>query len=180
MGTRGRLRFAVATLVAEAPRVIAILALSLVVAFVADVVHPMRLPLFSARSEPGLPPWVFRRLKFVNPRDAQALLEDSRVVVVDTRDARDFAQGHLPRAISLPYHGFAKRFPHFADEVARDTPLLLYCYGTGCGLAARVAKRLVVAGYTDISILRGGTEAWQRAGLPLMTEKSQQGRPGET
>jgi len=48
-------------------------------------------------------------------------------------------------------------------------PLLLYCYGTDCGLASRVGKRLITYGYTDVTILRGGIDAWKAANLPLVT-----------
>jgi rhodanese-related sulfurtransferase len=97
------------------------------------------------------------------------------VLVVDTRDAQDFRREHLPRAISLPYHGFNEHYPQFAASVPKDRPLLLYCYGTDCGLAARVGKRLIAEGYTQVTILRNGIEAWKAANLPLERSEKDNG-----
>lgn len=47
----------------------------------------------------------------------------------------------------------------------KSTTILLYCE---TGRMSRIAGRyLAAAGYTDVSDLAGGMEAWRRAGLPL-------------
>ncbi len=48
---------------------------------------------------------------------------------------------------------------------ATDTAILLYCQ-TG-RMSETAGRELVEAGYTDVSHLDGGTDAWRRAGLPL-------------
>lgn len=48
---------------------------------------------------------------------------------------------------------------------ATDTAILLYCQ-TG-RMSQTAGRELVAAGYTDVSHLDGGTDAWRRAGLPL-------------
>jgi rhodanese-related sulfurtransferase len=164
-----RTRMTVRAALSELPRIAAIAAAALVLATAANAVHPMRLPLLTGQPQPGLPRWVAARLRQVDAQEAKRLVDDPKVLVVDTRDARDFRQGHLPRAVSLPYHGFGEQYPEFAATVPKDRPLLLYCYGSDCGLAARVAKRLIAAGYTNVAILRHGIEAWKAANLPLET-----------
>ena len=105
----------------------------------------------------------------MDTQGAMGLVNDPEVLVIDTRDEPDFRKQHIPGAVSLPYHEFNQRYPHFAESVSEARPLLLYCYGTGCGLAARVGKRLITRGYTDVTILRGGIEAWKAGNLPLET-----------
>ena len=76
---------------------------------------------------------------------------------------------HVPVARDLA--GTDARVPY--DEVvddesmpaAKDTPLLLYCE-TG-RMSAIAGRDLIAAGYTDVSHLDGGMEAWRRAGRPL-------------
>ena len=153
----------------ELPRIAAIAAGSLVLSIVANAVHPMQLPLLTAEGHPWLPRWVASRFHKVDAQEAMRLVDNPRVLVVDTCDTRDFLRQHIPGAISLPYHGFDEHYRTFAKSVSKDRPLLLYCYGTGCGLAARVGKRLITKGYTEVTILRGGIEAWKAANLPLET-----------
>ena len=153
----------------ELPRIAAIVAGSLVLSIVANAVHPMRLPLLTAEAHPWLPRWVASRFHKVDAQEAMRLVDNPRVLVVDTCDTRDFSRQHIPGAISLPYHGFDEHYRTFAESVSKDRPLLLYCYGTGCGLAGRVAKRLIIKGYTEVTVLRGGMKAWEAANLPLET-----------
>ena len=132
-------------------------------------IRDRQLPLLTTEGQPGLPRWVASRFHGVDAQQAKRLVENPKVLVVDTRDTRDFRQEHIPGAISLPYHGFNEHYPQFAVSVPEDRPLLLYCYGSDCGLAARVAKRLITKGYTNVTILREGIEAWKAANLPLET-----------
>jgi rhodanese-related sulfurtransferase len=168
-GILKRMQTVVSATLSELPRIAAIAAGALMLATAANAVHPMQLPLLTGEAQPGLPRWVARRFQSVDAQKAKRLVDSPKVLVVDTRDARDFRQDHLPRAVSLPYHGFGEQYPEFAATVPKDRPLLLYCYGSDCGLAARVGKRLIAAGYTDVAILRHGIEAWKAANLPLET-----------
>jgi len=165
-----------AVLVRELPRVATVAVVSLAIAIAANAVHPMQLPLLTAEGQPGLPRWVASRFHAVDAQEAMRLMENPKVMVVDTRDTRDFSEQHIPGAISLPYHGFNEHYSQFTASVSKQTPLLLYCYGTDCGLAGRVAKRLMIKGYTKVTILRGGINAWEAANLPLETPTVQKGR----
>jgi rhodanese-related sulfurtransferase len=155
--------------VRELPRVATVAVVSLAIAIAANAVHPMQLPLLAAKGQPGLPRWVARRFHAVDAQEAMRLVENPKVMVIDTRDTADFSQQHIHGAISLPYHGFNEDYSPFSTNVSKEMPLLLYCYGTDCGLAARVAKRLTIKGYTEVTILRGGIKAWEAAHLPLET-----------
>jgi len=165
------MKTSIITILKELPRIAVIVAVSLILAIAVNAVHPMQLPLLVTKGRPGLPNWVFERLKHVDAQKAMVLMKNPEVLVVDARDEPDFRQEHIPGAISLPYHGFSADFPWFSESVAKDRPLLIYCYGTDCGLSARVGKRLLVYGYTDITILRKGIAGWKAANLPLETQK---------
>jgi len=155
----------------ELLRIAGIAVASLTLAIAANTMHPMNLPLLVTKGQPGVPNWVLERFKEVDPQGAMGLVNNPEVLVIDTRDEPDFRKQHIPRAVSLPYHGFNQRYPQFAESVSKDKPLLLYCYGTDCGLAARVGKRLITKGYTELTILRRGIEAWKAANLPLETSE---------
>ena len=155
----------------ELPRIAGIAAISLILAISANALHPMQLPLFALRGPLGIPDWVLTRFKQVDAQGAMGLVGKPEVLVIDTRDKIDFSTEHIPGAISLPYHGFSANYPRFSESASKDRPLLIYCYGTGCNLAARVGKRLIVYGYTNITILRNGIEGWKAANLPMETQE---------
>jgi len=96
------------------------------------------------------------------------------VLLVDVRERKDYEQSHARGAVSLPYHGFDTTYPEFASRVPLDKRILLYCYGTKCGLSARVATRLVERGYTRVVIVRNGFDAWTAAGLPVASERQKE------
>jgi rhodanese-related sulfurtransferase len=158
----------------ELPRIAAIGLGSLVLAIAANAGHTMQLPLLTT-GQPGIPDWVRSRFRQADAQAALRLVQNPRVLVVDTRDAQDFRQEHIHGAISLPYHGFSEHYRQFTSSVPKERPLLLYCYGSDCGLASRVGKRLITEGYTEVTILRNGIVAWKAANLPLEASEEDNG-----
>jgi rhodanese-related sulfurtransferase len=84
-------------------------------------------------------------------------------VVLDVREAAEYATGHVPGAINLPQADLATRL----DELPRDKPLLLICQGGYRSL--RAARFLAQVGFGDVVSVQGGTAAWQAAGWPIET-----------
>ncbi|MEX2315214.1 MAG: rhodanese-like domain-containing protein [Thermomicrobiales bacterium] len=100
------------------------------------------------------------------------LREEPNAVVIDVRDAADIrASGIIPGGhhVSLGTLLFkadhslpeAWRDPVFADK---DRPILTTCQiGAMASIAAKELKDL---GYTNVSIIDGGTDGWTSAGRP--------------
>lgn len=86
-------------------------------------------------------------------------------VLVDTRSADAWAQGHVPGAVHLPAREVAERAPSVLD---RSVPVVTYCWGPGCNGATRAALALARLGYRVREML-GGIEYWSREGLPVAT-----------
>ena len=65
----------------------------------------------------------------VGAAEVHAALVGSRAVVIDARSAAEFAQAHIPGAISIP----AAEVKTSAARLPRDraTPLVFYCRGGG-------------------------------------------------
>jgi rhodanese-related sulfurtransferase len=81
-----------------------------------------------------------------------------RMVVIDARDAGQFAKGHIPGAIHMDWRQvLAKR-----DSIPKDKPVLIYC-NTG-SLSAQAGFALRVAGWENVRILQGGMEEWKAKG----------------
>ena len=89
-------------------------------------------------------------------------------IIIDTRDFEDYQESHALNAIHLPYRNYKKVFPEFVQNISKQKSQLIYCHGTPeCGLSDYVAKRLLVSGYADISVINMGISAWEQSFLPM-------------
>lgn len=81
-----------------------------------------------------------------------------KIVVIDARDAGQFAKSHIPGAINMDWRQvLAKR-----DSIPKNKPVLIYC-NTG-SLSAQAGFALRVAGWENVRILQGGMEEWKAKG----------------
>jgi rhodanese-related sulfurtransferase len=99
----------------------------------------------------------------VGTLDATRLMNQATTLILDVRDAAEFAAGHLPRARHIPLEELSKRI----DEIGKykEKPVLLTGKGgAGASAAARLLKQ---AGFTTVYQLKGGLAAWREASLPL-------------
>jgi rhodanese-related sulfurtransferase len=81
-----------------------------------------------------------------------------KYVVIDARDATQFAKDHIPNAINIEWRrALAER-----SRIPNDKPVLLYC-NTG-SLSAQAGFALRVAGYENVRILQGGFAEWKAKG----------------
>jgi rhodanese-related sulfurtransferase len=94
--------------------------------------------------------------------------QGQRVDLIDVRTPAEYQAGHATGAKLLPLDQLTPE--HLAAELnnpatGRDQPLYLTCRS---GFRAQqAAERLVAAGYHNLRLLEGGTEAWEKAGLPM-------------
>lgn len=88
-------------------------------------------------------------------------------LLLDVREANEFADVRAPGAALLPTSAFAQRIA----EVPTDRPIMVICHVGG--RSAAVAGFLQRSGRTDVVNVSGGMEAWERAGLPVL-----RGAPG--
>lgn len=88
---------------------------------------------------------------------------DGRVVVVDARDPGEVRLGSIEGAVHVP-------LPRIVDGVSdldRSRPTVVFC--TSGYRSAIAASALEANGFTDVSDLLGGYDAWVAAGLPSGT-----------
>ncbi len=93
-------------------------------------------------------------------REMQAQ-KSAALYVLDVRTPEEFASGHVPGAVNIPYDQVASRLA----EIPKDKEVVLYCRsGRRAGLAA---SELEKAGYKDLQLMQGDMPAWEKAGLPV-------------
>jgi rhodanese-related sulfurtransferase len=111
----------------------------------------------------------------VSPQDAdQRMKDDSNTLMLDVRDADGLAgTGIIPGALNVSLGTLPIRADQGVPEAMRnanlqdrDRPIITTCGGGGqASLAAKLLKDM---GFTNISILEGGTNGWKQAGLPTV------------
>jgi rhodanese-related sulfurtransferase len=143
----------------------ALAALALVLGICVSSVTPAGLPLWP---KPGqrvaVPLAVWQKIKFVDVDTVHT----GNGALVDVREPGDYAAGHPAGAINLPYRQFSSTFPTFRSTVKPSRSVHLYCYGGECATSLRIASRLVQRGFTNVTIIRGGFEAWKDRELPIV------------
>ena len=94
---------------------------------------------------------------------AVQLINRSRAVVVDVRDAEEFAAGHATGSKNVPLDQLEAKLP--AAVKNKTVPVLLMCAsGSRAQRAVAVAKKL---GYEQAQAVAGGLKGWKEANLPV-------------
>lgn len=89
--------------------------------------------------------------------------KDTSMVILDVRTPEEFAAGHVPGAINIPYAHLPVRISEIAD--AADKDIVVYCE---VGVRAEEgAARLRESGFTRLLHLDGDMKAWQQSKRPL-------------
>lgn len=100
----------------------------------------------------------------ISPSNAIRLMNNhDDAIVIDTRSAADFKNGHIKGAKSMPLAELSKSIEKI--EQNKDKPVLIYC--NSGSTAVRAVKQLKDAGFENISNLEGGIAAWKDANMPL-------------
>jgi len=104
-------------------------------------------------------------VRAVTAAQLKSMLHDGgEIALLDVREAGQFGESHLLLAAPLPY----SRLELDAGAlVPRRSTRVVVCDDGALGVADRAARRLVALGYTDVSVLDGGTRGWAAAGHGL-------------
>ena len=109
----------------------------------------------------------------ISPAEArQRMLQDPRTLVIDACDAADIAaNGTIPGALNISLGGLTYKADNEVPEDWREPelqdrsrPIITTCLVGPLGALA--GKLLKDMGFTNVSILEGGTQAWKGAGFP--------------
>jgi DNA-binding transcriptional ArsR family regulator len=101
------------------------------------------------------------------PVDVAGLVRRIRAgatLLLDVRDRAEYDAGHLPRALSVPLPELRRRL----RELPRDRPLVAYCRGPFCIMAAEAVALLRRSGRPATALPLGVVE-WRASGRRLST-----------
>jgi rhodanese-related sulfurtransferase/TusA-related sulfurtransferase len=115
------------------------------------------------------------RVRSVSPGEISEKVVSGEVPMVDVREPEEWQEGHIPRAINIPYSWLESRAnpasPSFDPRIRPDRPLYVYCAtGRRSALATAILNE---TGYERAIHLEGGLEAWEAAGYPVEGEEKE-------
>lgn len=112
--------------------------------------------------------FVSGRLSGVEQADtlkATRLFNDD-ALVLDVREDKEYAAGHIPKAKHIPLGQLGKRLQEL--EKFKGKPILVTCRSGH--RSARACGMLKKAGFETVYNQAGGIIAWERANLPVTTK----------
>lgn len=93
--------------------------------------------------------------KHISITEAEALIAQGNIKIVDIRDGLSFDNGHIDNAIQLDNNNVEA----FVNNTAIDTPIIVYCYH---GHSSQNAGQfLSEQGFKEVYSLDGGYELWK-------------------
>jgi hydroxyacylglutathione hydrolase len=103
-----------------------------------------------------------RRIELIDPDELARRTESAQApLILDVRNAAEYAGEHIPDSLHIPYGDLAERF----DELPRDRPIAAICRGgKRSGLAASILQR---AGFDDVIHVGKGVGVWRQGGHPV-------------
>ena len=101
----------------------------------------------------------------ISVKNASDVLQ-STDVIIDVREADEFAVGHLVGAINIPRGLLEFKLSGTPALERRDMNVLLYCKTSG--RSALAATTMQAMGYLNVVSMAGGYDAWVDEGQPVV------------
>ncbi len=95
---------------------------------------------------------------------AATQIQEKQIKVLDVREPAEFATGVIQGALLIPLGQVEKRVAEL--ETFKDQPMYVVC-GSG-GRSAQAIKLLSKVGFTQLTNIKGGMNAWRKAKLPVV------------
>jgi len=131
--------------------------------------------LISGVAQAGDTPAELAGVKLVGAEEV-AKAQSAGAVIIDSRVASEYAEGHIKGAINVPYREKSEKAVNFdaaqdefnlaklpADKAAA---VVVYCNGPECWKSFKGSTVAMKGGYTNVLWYREGFPQWKSKGLP--------------
>ena len=94
----------------------------------------------------------------------------SKILLIDGRSEFAYHEGHILGAVNIPYMQRDYFSQQLLADVARETPIIVYCSGKNCNTGVELAKFLSQkSGFMHVQLFEGGWEEWVKGENPIQT-----------
>jgi rhodanese-related sulfurtransferase len=101
--------------------------------------------------------------KVLSPENFQTKMSQPAVIILDVRTPEEFKAGHLKNAINIDI--FGDQFESQVNKLDKEKTVLTYCLS---GKRSQNAAEMLRTKGHKVQELKGGIQAWQKAGLPMV------------
>jgi len=129
----------------------------------ADPNDPLQMPADLAGTEI---PDVGRPIE-ITVKTARGLVDSKGAAIIDAREAADYAAGHIPGAVNLPFDEVITDPVRLEAFDPKGKPILVYCGGATCELSMKLGYELVRLGKKRVLVYTGGWPEWTAMGYPV-------------
>ena len=103
----------------------------------------------------------FKKYEVVDTNGAITLMDDDSLIILDVREEKERSSGFIKSDIHIPMAQVKTKI----DSLDKSKKILAYCR-TG-SRSNRIAELLCRNQFENVYTLKGGFDAWQKAGLPI-------------
>ncbi|MCA8947497.1 MAG: rhodanese-like domain-containing protein, partial [Planctomycetes bacterium] len=104
-----------------------------------------------------------KRTKKTAPKKTATAVVNDNLILIDVRMPQELTGGTIPGSEHIPLDNILDTVPKSIPDP--QAPVVVYCKsGMRGGMAQGALRKL---GYTNVSNIVGGFDAWQKAGLPV-------------
>ncbi len=144
-----------------AKQVLILIGVALLLAGLTNLIHPGRIPWVEDWANRVEAQAVSEKVALVHLSEVLDFLREDSRLFVDARSAAEYAQGHIPSAISLPFESIAMVPQVITQVLASKKAPIFYCSGIECEDSLLLALELRKLGREDVSIFIGGMDLWR-------------------
>ena len=102
----------------------------------------------------------------ISTSQAKELFNSRKAIFIDARDHWDFSDGHIPGSINIPEYDFEPS-DSTVNAMDKTQRYVVYCHGTDCDVALRLAKELRKLKFNNLLIYADGWSAWINKGFAV-------------
>ncbi|MFD0991457.1 rhodanese-like domain-containing protein [Mariniflexile jejuense] len=110
---------------------------------------------------------VQNQVSVVTPTEANKVLQDKAIQIIDVRTPSEFAEGHIKNAKNIDFMA-SPSFTTNINTLDKEKPILVYCRSGK--RSNESVKILLNAGFTKIYDLEGGILNWKTKSLPIVID----------
>lgn len=111
--------------------------------------------------------WTEEAVEKVQPAAVAEAYHKGEVIVLDARPAAFFEAAHVKGALNVPLAIFDIMYTMALGDVDKERNVLVYGRTISSLYDEQLARKLVLRGHKQVSILAGGLRAWKAAGYPV-------------
>jgi len=114
--------------------------------------------------------WSGEKMSMVDPLMVFEKYQEGRAIFIDARPGIFFERAHIVGALNIPLTAFDIMYMMELSEIDKKQEVVVYGRTFSRCYDEQLAGKLVLRGYLNVVVLKGGLAEWKRKGFPVETQ----------